>query len=297
MANQAKLRRAIELFEEGEPLNLAPEGKEPEWVYVHKPNGFEHEEAIMDGRVARALYLEMYRPGSKERRAVEATGRGLGLDELVEAIILGRGNDLFMKAHDEVRARKDWADRLVLLDRAQVLAPDARPEERAALEEVQVDFYRALGEEQERLICELRRELSQEAKVDRQAVEQTWLEGFIKNQASGEFLTARQQTDIYFAFCAGEVRQKDGKEVVEKGERMLEDRTQVRTLPDGLLECVVSALDRVNMSQKEAGNSDAPTDSSSSSEQQSKPEASVPSTRVATSRGRVGTSSSRSTRH
>lgn len=288
----AKLRRITELFEQGELVKVADgdDGGQPLFVWVQKPNSFEHDEAIKDGQYARGLRMQAFDRDEKEQAALNAVIEAFSDHELVEFAIDRAAPRMMQEANTEVRTREDWQERLAVLDRQALGATS--DSEKKALEELNAEFAAEVRRVYEKLAAQARTDLMGQTREER---EREWREAYRDQLGMQEFFRGKTKTEVFYALRDVEVEFVDGEWRPVPGAdkpRLLQDREDVVKLPDELLNLVLEALNR-QMTVEEAGNLDAPSDSSEPSERPAKQEDSTRSGRAATSRKPAGTSSTR----
>jgi hypothetical protein len=298
MSKTAKLRRVSELFERGEIVAIDDPRGEPLTFWVMKPNDFEKDEALKDGRFGRAIRAQAFDRDPVETAAVHAVVDGLEDADLVQQALQAKNLEHFTQAQDEVRTDKAWTERLAVIDRAEIAADrPATPAEVTALAQISEEHQAAVLAIQARLSLEYNDELTSMTRDD---LEKGYIASWRDNASINAFYEQRRQTEIFFALRDCVATKVDGAWVhtdCHHEDRILEGRAQVLTsLPDELLAKVVAIL-AGQMSLAEAGNLDAPSVSSEPLEPQSKPEDSQPSTPTETSAKPAGTSSTRSAKH
>lgn len=262
MANPSKLRRAAELFERGQ-IVVVGDGEQALTFWVMKPNTFEKDEALKDGRYGRALRAQAFDRDPREAEAVTAVIRGMSDDELLDSLLSAKSMEFMNLAYDEVRADPKWEERLEIVDR-QRLAED-RPtseKETETIAQIASEHAAAAQEVFERLVREERDDL---AGLTRTELEKRFRDNWREMVAVNAFYEQRRQTEIFYALRDCDAERVDGEwrhNRCDHEPRLLEDRADVLTrIPDEVMEKVVEALE-AQMSPAEAGNSDAPTVSS-----------------------------------
>lgn len=287
------LRRVTDLFVEGKvvPLGIDEDGRDVT-VWVNKPNSFEREEAQRDGRAAQAArQLALRDPENPEWVVLRDDVRNFTDEGLIIAIANMSYNEDNFRAVQDIQADPEWADRLEILRRQPTLLDDAAvPEEdsrRKQVADISREYLERIDELTQKRQDERRKDLRDMSRKDR---EEAYLEKAIEALSIEAYQEARRMTEVFYALrvCTAVRDEKTGTWDTSRSDhsvRLLDDRSQVRTLPDALVRKVVETLDELLVPQHEAGNSDAPASSSASSEQPSEEVASKPSTRKGTSRG------------
>lgn len=282
MAN--KLRRIQDLFREGDITILEP--RHPETgevldripVFVKKLSALEKDEAVKDARAARARKMLAFDRDEDEQVTLTSMLGSFSDDDLREDLLRRKAGEFLLKAEDEVRADKSWRERLDAIDRS-ALGEDGKvpAEEQALLEELVNEFQQAITKAQSRL---MRVHLGELKKEGREELEASYRTAWREMLGSTAFYEARRQTEVWYALRDCQVQlDEDGDPILttlEVGERICATRAEVNDLPDDVITQVLRVLDG-EMTSREAGNSDAPSASSGSSEQRSAAEASRPS--------------------
>jgi hypothetical protein len=278
-AKSGKLRRIQDLFTRGREVVLDPGGGQDRvTLWVAKPTAFEKDEAAKDGRAARAHRALAFDRDEREQAMVIAHLAEAGVDQVIDEILDTRGNEHFVKALDELRARKDWAERIEVMDREQVLAED-----RTAGQEPDVlaDVLREHAAEIDKLVAGYRSAGRAELlELDRAALDDAYRAMWREQVSFNAFMESRRISEFYYAIrdCAA-VADGDGwcHDACDHRQRLCAERVEVHELPDVVLEAVRVALDELNMTPRDAGNSAAPTSSSASSERPNEAADSPPS--------------------
>lgn len=288
MAN-ARLARITDLFVEGTELVLSEDDGtgSPTVLFIRKLNPFEEEECRLDGQVARSdKLLEMRDPENREMRIARATvEEDWGVDELVNALVNNKLSEQFVLAKADVDADEEWLPHLDFLNRGGVLInPDEDPEGAARWRKLNAEYLTAIQEKlkgrQSDYTDELHNNRSQEERVE------MYFDMVKESQARAAFFRERRTTEIWYAVrdCYAD-RNEDGtwNHAGCKHPRLFE-REDIRSQGADLLNTLSSAIDSQTITPAQAGNSDAPTSSSDSSERSSDPEeTSAPSSQEETS--------------
>ena len=131
--------------------------------------------------------------------------------------------------------------------------------------------------------------------VDRDELTREFLERWRQRISLDEFMEERRVTELYYALRVCQATRDGGTydhTPCDHRQRALAAREQVRGLPEQVLTKAIEAIDGLNVTPREAGNSVAPVSSSAPSEQPNVPEDSTPSIPEATSNGSPMTSAS-----
>lgn len=283
-----RLRRVTDLFVEGEEILLGyDDDRRPVVVWVNKLNSFEIEEARRDGITARGLKMrDLADVNNPERQAYEAEINLLTDDQLREAWVNQRVDELYLDVLDEVEGSEEMREKKELLNRLPTLLADAGASDddprRAQLMELQTEYLTAIRAGQEKRQKEALREAQD---FEREDLEASYYEKWRERQTLDLFMEERRITEIYVAAreCDATSTGAGGwnHSQCDHSVRLVPQRSLVKTLPPMVIEQIIDALDKITSSQRQAGNSDAPVSSSASSEPSSASEApSIPSSPV-----------------
>lgn len=272
-----RLKRVSDLFVEGRELVLQDDPLVMVWV--HKLNSFEDEDARQDGlsfRSIRLLNIEKtgddhpaVAPLMLEFEAADHEGRAEMLANLYS-------QDDLVGAMDDVDSEERWQDRSEMLRRSDALETVTTDDEKQNLLDEMKEYFEAIQEE-------LKKRTKTRQNEFRGYPEPELRDEFRKKAAEAvtlnDFIAERDITTIFYALRDCEATSM-GDHAGCSHKRLLEDREQVRDLPEGLLSKVKEALGSIEVNVREAGNSDAPQPSSGQSEQPSEEEASEDSSQT-----------------
>lgn len=275
-----RLKRVSDLFVEGTEVVLS---EDPfVMVWVNKLNSFEDDEARKDGLAFRSLaqlhieregdfhpaiagYVAEFESGTQEERAKRLAD-------------LHSQEDL-IAAMNEVDGREEWQEKGDMLRRGELIADTGDVEAQTAVAAQTLKYFEEIQTELEKRNADRVSELKG---IPEEEMAKQFRKKAVEVVTLDDFVRARDITTVFFALRHCDAS-KPGNHSKCKHERLLEDRSQVETLPEGLVTQVKEALDNTDVNPREAGNSDAPTPSSESSEQPNEPEESQPSIRQVTS--------------
>lgn len=285
----AKLRRVQELFTEGQLVVMeAGETAEPFWVT--KPTAFERDEAVKDARAARARRALRFDRDENEQATVEAQLVELTREGLLDTLVGAKGNEHYVKALDDIRADKSWAERIEVIERTGLEQDrDATDEDRETVRQVTTEYMAEVTRLQEGHDADYGAELD---RLDDDELREQYRKTWRDMTAFEAFLEARRVSELYFALRLCEATRVDDEWVhdgCDHRQRLLESRDEVYDLPDALLVKVREAMEALSMTPREAGNSVAPLTSSGSSERQNAAEDSPGSGQAVTSPAPAGT--------
>lgn len=286
-----RLKRITDLFTEGREAELGmDEHGEPVLIWVNKLNSFEEEESRRDGHAARTdRLLELKEGDNADTLNARSELQAWTLEELKKARVNQKHDEDFISALNDIEADKDWSEKvdylrrnLTLLNDADVPADDPR---RARYTEVNDEYMRDIAARITKLQAERLQDL---ANVDRQELEDAYMAEFREREAFNAFIAEKRVTELFFAirdcqaFRRGEVWDHSK---CDHRRRLLNTRSDVRSLPQGVIDTVINMLDNMLATPRESGNSAAPESSSASSEQPNAEADSTPSTPAATPTG------------
>ena len=287
-----RLRRVTDLFVEGSELYLGDDDQgEPVVLWVNKLNSFEVEEARRDAVAARGLrLLELEKEDNPERQAMLSQIGRWTVDRLREARVDQQGDELYLQAINDMESDEEWAEKVSMLRRMPQLLKDenapADDKRHAQLTELNAEYMQALQDRLGKLQAEKLKELKDD---DREKLVQDFMEAWQHRLSLDEFMAEKRRTELFFALrdCkAQRVKYDGGERWDHKGcdhrERLVPARSEVSSLPEGVIGRAMDVMDGVTVPQRESGNSDAPASSSGSSEQPSVSEESTPSIPVET---------------
>lgn len=283
MAENTRLRRVTDLFIRGQEVEVAPGVA----VWVNKPNSFERDEADKDGRTGRQRrLLPLREPQDPEDRSDElqlayAATESLSTDELVTGAVSQNRSREYLLALDDIRADEAWAEDMVLLERADALQADGSQMSEAEAEAM-IELNAKYMNEIDKRFTDRMTVLEDEIRAEpREKLIQLYLETWRQTVGLEAYELERWKTQMYYAVRECDAP-KDGNGRWDHTKcrhlRLLESRREVNDLPDDFITLVDPVLQNLLVPPRDAGNSDAPTSSSASSEPQSEQAESTPST-------------------
>jgi hypothetical protein len=295
MSKIDKLKRVMDLFEEGQELVLnpdAPEGEAPALLWVNKPNSFEVDEARNDGIAARSLRIQRLKSGDDPAiRAFDLEIEPLANDDLTQRIVQNHFDTDYVLAMDDVETDEGWTEKLDMIRRGQsnledADAPDDDPRW-AELTKTTEEYMVVLREHLDKRQKERADSLGEQP---RDELRELLLDQYVEREGMAEFLAEKRISEIYFSTrdCLATEKRADGRwnhGPCDHSVRLLDARSEIRGLPEHLLVALHDVLTAIEIDPRTAGNSDAPVSSSASLEPQSVPEDSTPSIPVETPSG------------
>lgn len=290
MDSIARLKRVTDLFVEGIEVYLGDDDSgNPVVVWVNKLNSFEIEDARRDGVARRGERMaELGKPDNPERAGMEAEMATWTDEGLQRAWVTQKVDEVYLDVLNDIETDPEWRERVERMRRLPDLLDDGNvPEDdprRKELAEEQNAYVQAVADGQAAKHKEL---LEEAAGMERSALERDFAEKWRQRQTLDEFMEERRSTELFIALRECQATRKgtadDGRQLWDHtncnhNQKLLPDRKMVRQLPEPVIAKVIDAVDGLRISQREAGNSDAPASSSASSGQSSAAEVpSIPS--------------------
>lgn len=275
MGNKAKLQRLQDLFAVGEVINVQ-HGGEVLTLFVAKPSAFEQEEAVKDARGIRARSMIAFDRDDAAQDNMALLLLESSAEDLVAHLMMKQGMQNLHRAKTEITTDLEWRERIEALERMSVGELDE--DEVAAMHATQAEYNAELLRIKARMDLDSKDELDS-LSYDELASE--YRKDLRETHGINAYYDARRVSEIYFALrdCSAEF--KDGEwdhGTCGRHPRFLDERGDVKTLlPDLVIDKTIEVLDRLTMTEAEAGNSDAPSVSSGPLELQKLAEALSPS--------------------
>lgn len=293
MADSAALRRVTDLFVEGTEMVL--DEHDPVIVWINKLNPFQVDEARKDGQAARTRYtLALNDPRSEESQEFDLRSANLDDDTLAAGMAQAKYQQFLVAAADDMRSDKEWAEKSNALDRASEQLAD-RPvddPERVAMDKLAEEYYAELEER-----ADAKREAEREGlrALPHEELRQKYRQQWIEERATSAFLTEYRITELWYALreCFSSGKDDNGRWKHEKCDhriKLLDDRQQVRQLPDELIRQARHAVENLVVDDRSSKDSAEARKSSGSSPRPNAQEGSAPSTPAATPPAQATTS-------
>ena len=280
MSNKSKTKdkfhRLTDLFARGQQLVLF----EAEMVvWVARLNAFERAEVNKDASAGRAKRLHLLRTDDEELMMLESAITDYSRDDIIASLVNAAGNENFVKAVDDIRADKEWREKLEVIERGRSLAQDQvtpDQEELNRLGELYGSYQEEVGRRQARFDNETRAELNE---LDDEALREKYRDTYKSMLASTAWIEEQQVSEIFYALreCEADPGNPTDHTKCDHSKRFLESRADVRQLPDEVYDNVRRIIQELSIPAREAGNSAAPQSSSASSERPAEAEESTPS--------------------
>jgi hypothetical protein len=263
MSNK-KFAKIVDLFSVGAECYLGDdETGKPIVVWISKPNAFEIEEANRDGQAGRLTYLLRYQdPESDESKYAKAELADMTNEVLVDTLVNSHfEEDQYMASYD-VDADDEWRDTVDYMRREAGILDDMKDENtedikarREKLSQTQGKYIAAITDFTKKRQDNYRKDIQS---YERDLLEKTFIDIY-KNRTSVErYMLERNVTRLYYAMreCDAVMGEK-GKfdhTACDHKVRMLEDRQDVRSLPEEVLDKTLNLLDDISIGQRDVAN-------------------------------------------
>ena len=274
-----RLRRVTDLFVEGSECYLGMDrDNKPVMIWVNKLNSFEIEETRRDGMVRRGeRILQLSKEDSPEYQSIKATLDRWSDEDLRQRRVDQRSEEIYLNTINDLEGDEVWAEKLSMMRRLPTLLDDQKATvddpRRDQLEKLNNEYLEALRQGQEKRQREFLTEIEQ---LDRETLEEDYFEAWRNRVSLDEYMEEKRVTELFYAMrdCVATEKGRDsttGRLLWDHSDcnhasRLLQQRKQVRELPETVIEKVIDILDDVTVPFRESGNSDAPASSSASSE-------------------------------
>jgi hypothetical protein len=261
-----RLRQVIDLYVRGRVAEL----KDGTPVWVQALNPFEQDTARNEAQIAKArLSMAVRELGSDEQAKVRMFFFEDGIEAAKYKIVDARVAEAMPKLLERLRNDPEWTERLQILDRG--LADGAAP-----VEDIEAELLAKIASEytaeiNARLLSE--REFLVDKYIhmeDEEVLWQDYLDWYIDRRAGELQLAEFRLHQIYFGtrWCNA-IRETDGTwnhdECAGHEERLFVSKEETRQAPEELMELLLGATNDVEMTLREAKNSDRQGSSSDSS--------------------------------
>ena len=280
MADSPALRRVTDLFIEGTELVL--DERDPVLVWINKLNPFQTDEARKDGQAARTrLTLAMSNPLSEDSQLFDANASRLSDEVIAKGMAQTRYQEFLVEVSDELRVDEEWKDKANLLDRAaeQLAHLPAGHAELKQLDDVSEDYF---GEMTRRTDARRDSEYESLIALPRDELRARYRDQWIEQQGTQAFLAEFRITEIWYSLreCFAPGKLENGRWDHSKCDhrvKLVDDREQIRQLPDGLIVQARQAIEALQIDDRTAKGSAAAPSSSESSPRPNEQETSAPS--------------------
>lgn len=262
-----RLRRVTDLFTEGAELHLGEDESGPVLVWVNKLNPFQAQEAQKDAQARRFIAMGHLKSSGEYDGMVAEVGM-LPQDKLAQEFVAMNANEIYLDALNDLDLDKELREHREMLDRAaEVTAGQSEDSpDRVLTEDLEQTWMGKLAEIHK---AKTEERLAEAKAMSREQLEEDFLERWREFNTRSEFEREHRMTQIFYAMrvCNATTAESGwDHRACDHSRRLIENREDVRELPDSLIEQVIEKLDELTVPVRAAGNSDAPTSSSGSSE-------------------------------
>lgn len=251
-------------------------------MWVQALNPFELDDCRESAATARArIMLALKEHGTDEEAQVRSRFEAAGRDGAISEIADYESNRKVGEVMEQIRFDEDWDERMTILEREEeIIARPPGDEEKLLLAQINREYITEIGERLTRLRDDVVRELES---LDEGSLRQRYIDVWLDRVGTDRMMSEYQLTQLYYAAreCASPVGNFDHSEC-DHSVRAFDSKEEVRTAPAELQYLLAEALNRLDMTPRQAKNSDRQGSSSASSPLPSEPEASTRSTRGAT---------------
>lgn len=287
-----RLAKLTDLFEEGVVAPLKTSSGTEVVVWLNKLSPFEMEQSTHEGRVARArIMLAIREIGTPESDLFRLASEDAPLQTIIDALLADKDNERTVKVIHELRADKDWKERLETLEWSteQLKGKGESDPEVQVVAKILDEYQAEIISRTEFLANQLRSELVVQPE---NKLREQHRDSYAQQQGISAFIREQAKSQIFYSMriCRAD-RDDNGRwqhEGCNHAERWLEDRTEVEQLPESLLDQVKAAYDQMNMDPDIARFLVGPASSSESHGPSSKPEDSKESGQEEISEQQVG---------
>jgi hypothetical protein len=275
--NRMKYRRVTDLYVRGRELTL----RDGTIMWVQVLNSFEVEAAREDGRGARArMVMALQEHGSDELAKVEASFFVIGRERIIEQLVDAKYPESLVRANETIANDPDWTERLAISARQdEILSREPSDPERQLLDKINQDYLVESGQLIDEALEDHRKKFEAMSDVE---VRDAFVKLYIDQRGAGVALAEHRLSEVFFAArCCDGTQSTDGiwdhSSCDNHHVQVFENRREVRDAPDDLIEEIHAALSQLNMTPRDAKNSDRPQSSSASSLPSNEEEASTAS--------------------
>lgn len=236
------IARIEELFSEGEAISVKnSRGQMSFWV--KKLNAFERDEAIKDARGARAQRMLTFDDDEGEQASIKLQMQEMSKSQLVEDLLHREAASFMLEADAAVRAEKEWQEKLVALDRADLEGSEPSEAQQRTMNKITAEFQSAVLLEQQKRLREKKAEYDAMSVDD---LHEAYRAAYREMLGATAFHEEKSTTEIWYALYDVEVELDDNGEPIQDtakpGARTLKSRDEVNRLPDAVTEAVVRSL-------------------------------------------------------
>lgn len=273
-STKSRYRKLTDLYVTGRVLEMQGE---PLWV--QPLNSFDQEEARRASRTSKArVVLALEEMGSDELARFQGQLAELGSEGLVNALVASKAPEWMAKVAEELEDDPDWKERLeIVYEQAGQLGEPETMEEKELLAKINMDYLEEVGDRLE--VCEKdeRRRLGHLGEPEIcEEFKDLWILRQANDRALDEF--QRQEVLRGSRVCDG-IRSDENWDhaACDHSQRAFEP-SDVADMPDEPFELISQVIHELNLTVREAKNSERQGSSSDSSPLPSEPEGSAAST-------------------
>jgi hypothetical protein len=273
LSNKMKLKRITDLFNEGETCFLGDdEDAKPICVWVNKNNSLEEDEARLDAQSARTeILLAMSDPMHPEVVVASMELEEYTNEELFQVATNQKYEESLTLALQDIEADEEWKEKLEylrrqpeLLDEAKVADDDPRRLQITKYNTEYLAHVEELGKKRQDKI------LADFTEAGRQSVIDSFLKDYKDKISIEHYVLESRVTKLFYAIRECEaIRKENGDgwdhKSCDHSKRLLESRTEVRELPDHVLNLILDTFESLSVGARNVANFPVPQNSSESS--------------------------------
>lgn len=258
-----RFKRLTDLFTEGQTCFLGDnlEAK-PECLYIQKLSSFEDQEAREDGLAARTEKLvELSDNFHPEIVNITQQLEKLSNEELIDARLNQKYEEIYMGAGADVEADPEWKDKLEYLRRGPEILNDASVSEDDPRRKQLADYNKEHLEAYSKHIGKRKAKMKEElGKLARVKIVEDYLDDYKDKLSVDTFYVERKVTQIYYATrdCSA-TREEPADEFgwnhsnCDHRNKLCESRFQVRELPQHVLDKITETMEALTVGYKTLG--------------------------------------------
>lgn len=271
-----RLRRVTDLFVEGTEYLAGEDAAGPVVLWINKLNSFQAAEAQKDGIGRRYIALAQLKE-SGEYAGMLAEIEMTAHDRLAADWVEMNGTEIYLAAMNDLDLESELREEREALERVEDLQDDAGVADDAPERAVGLAFKQNWLSKFQDLQTAKQAEWLRDAKEMAPAeLQEKFLEKWREMRTHAEYEREHRATQLFFAVRRCEATRVESgwdHRGCDHNQRWMKDRKEVQELPEALLANLQDTLESVTVPTRAAGNSDAPANSSESSELSSAPEA------------------------
>jgi hypothetical protein len=259
-----RLRQVVDLYTTGQVVTL----RDGTPVWVQPLNPFEADTARNEAQVAKTRITMAIREfGSEEQQRVREYFMSDGVDGARLRLIEAKTSERMARIFDGIRNDPEWSERLQIIERGAEQTAPFEPEEEKLLIKLTEDYTDELTK---RIDNERQFQTETYEHMDEDALWDEYLQWFIDRRAGEKMMAEYRTHQVLYGVRVCEGRhidhdEWDHSECNSHQEKLFADKDEVRNSPEVLLDLLFAACEDVDMSAREAKNSDRQGSSSDSS--------------------------------